>query len=307
MLGVLADQAGNVKAVHRSPTPYDAERLIDDLVEMVQTLWPGHPSELAGVGVGAAGLVDNQGTLHYGPNVGRVREVDIRRGLLMRMPDMHVVIDNDATCATWSECRAGAGRGVAEMALVTLGTGIGAGIVAGGRIWRGRNGYAAEFGHMTVVNDGVECVCGKRGCWEAYASGRALGRFGREAAADGRAPGLLEIAGSVDQIRGEHVTKLARSGDAGAMAVIDHFAYWVGVGVANVIAMCDPEAVIIGGGMAEDADLFIDIAAEHANRLALGNGNRPQVPLLRAELGERAGALGAVLMVFDEMVEVPAH
>ena len=298
MLGVLVDADGNVHDMHRLPTPYDGEELLDDLVELLETLETRAETTASGLGVGAAGLVTRDGVLSFGPNVGRVRDVDIKAGLAKRRPELHVVVDNDATCATWSEHRTGAGKGIDEVVFVSLGTGIGSGLVTGGSLVRGAQGFGGEHGHMVIQVDGIECVCGHRGCWEAYASGRALGRMGRKAAAAGKAREVLRAAGAVPDIRGEHVTRAARDGDAQAIAILDEFARWVAIGIANAIAISDPQLVIVGGGMAEDADLFLDQVEIELQNFVYGAPERPKVPVVRAALGERAGAMGAAMLTF---------
>jgi glucokinase len=245
--------------------------------------------------------VDRTGELVFGPNVGGVSRVLIRESLEKRLPGHIIRVENDNTCATWGEVRFGAGRGAQEAIFVGLGTGIGGGFVSRGEPALGHNGFAAEIGHMTIAVDGVDCVCGKRGCWEAYASGRALGRLGREAVAAGRGHRILEIAGAVDDVRGEHVTKAARSGDADAQIVMDTFAHWVAVGLDNLITILDPELVIIGGGMSAEFDLFLPQMETQLHGLMYAGAYRPQVPIRVAELGERAGVIGAAMMVHDAM------
>ena len=303
MLGALVDRAGRIVAQHRVPTPYDGEGLLDAMVDLLHVLQADSPAPVVGIGIGAAGLVDKQGTLRFGPNVGRIADFRVMEGMAERLPGMVIRVDNDNTCATWGERLFGAGTGLSELVYVGLGTGIGGGVVTSGRLLRGSNGFASEFGHATVQAWGEACVCGKTGCWEAYASGRALGRMGREAAAQGKAHLVLQLAGAIDDIRGEHVTRAARQGDAEAIEIMGEFAWWVGLGLANLVAAFDPEAVIIGGGMAEDGDLFLDQTQRAMDAVMFGGNTRPQVPVLAAALGERAGVVGAAMLVFGE--EIP--
>ncbi len=297
VLGTLVDPQGNIVAEQRVRTPYDGDQLIEVMTELVGAFEEKAGGPVAGIGVGAAGLVDRNGVLHYGPNVGGVTDVDLKSGIEARLPGKTVVIDNDANVATWAEHLFGAGKGAREMVMVTLGTGIGGGIVVGGQLFRGYNGFAAEVGHMTLVAGGVQCACGKQGCWEAYASGRALGRLGRDAAEDAAFPRAIELAGSIDAIRGEHVTAAAREKDPTALAVLDEFSRWLAIGVTNLIALFDPQTVVIGGGLAEESELFLDSAKRHLADLTFGSTNRPEVPLVVATLGERAGAIGAAMTV----------
>src|SRR5829696_2889735 len=183
----------------RCPTP----RTIDDLVKtIIGTIGELHDeaertkacTHLHAVGLGIAGLVDRGGTLRFGPNLPGLVDAPLGERLAAELA-VPVDVENDATAAAWGEHRAGAGLGVDELLVVTLGTGIGAGIVSGGHLVLGRNGFAGEAGHMVVDPNGPLCPCGQRGCWERYASGSGLGRLAREAAHAGLAPSLVDRAG----------------------------------------------------------------------------------------------------------------
>ncbi|MDQ3757906.1 MAG: ROK family protein, partial [Actinomycetota bacterium] len=234
-LGVALDSAGRVVAEHRLPTPEGAEAVLDLLEAMVRALGGAER-----IGVGLPGLVDRSGVLRFAPNLKDVAELDVRGELGARFAGATVHVDNDATCATWGEKRVGAGRDLDYMVMVTLGTGIGGGLVSGGKLERGANGFAGEFGHMVVAPDGEGCVCGQQGCWEFFASGRALGRFAQEAAADGRARRVLELAGGdPERVRGEHVTQACDEGDEWAGEMLGRVGWWLGVGLVNLAMAFD--------------------------------------------------------------------
>jgi glucokinase len=181
--------------------------------------------------------------------------------------------------------------------LVTLGTGIGGGLISGGRLILGANGFAGEVGHMTIDHDGRPCPCGQRGCWERYASGSSLGRLGEEAATSGAAPRLRELAGGDPAaVRGEHVGAAAAGGDAGALAVLAQFGEWVALGLVNLAALLDPQRVVVGGGLVELGDLLFDPVRASFARLLAGGRHRPPVEIVPAGLGEAAGAIGAALL-----------
>ncbi len=157
-----------------------------------------------------------------------------------------------------------------DMVLVTLGTGIGGGLVANGAVVRGRNGFAGEYGHMVVDPDGPRCPCGRRGCWERYASGSGLAMLAREAATARRCAAVVELAGGDPQdVRGEHVQAAARAGDAEALAVIDEFGRWVALGLSNLTNALDPEMFVLGGGLASGADLYLEPDRDLVRRAAL--------------------------------------
>ena len=204
---------------------------------------------------------------------------------------MRVEVDNDATCATVAEWKTGVGVGITDLVLVTLGTGIGGGLVVNGELVRGRNGFAGEFGHMVVDPTGPLCPCGRRGCWERYASGSGLAMLAREAAIARRCEAVVELAGGDPQdVRGEHVQFAARAGDVEALAVIDEFARWVALGLSNLTNALDPEMFVLGGGLAAGADLYLDRIVAWFGEL-LYQPHLREIPRIEfATSGPRAGA-----------------
>lgn len=293
-LGVALDEHGEIVAEERRPTPRghgSLPLLIDTLAELADALGP-----FDHIGVGVPGLVTRQGVLRAAPNLDGVADFDVA-GLLGERVGQPVHVDNDATCAAVSEWMHGAGRGTTDMVLVTLGTGIGGGVVAGGRLQRGNHGFAGEFGHMVVDPDGPPCPCGRRGCWERYASGSGLARLAREAAVGGRVGRVLEIAGGdPEAVRGEMVQQAAREGDAGALAVIDDFGRWVALGLVNLTNVLDPERFVLGGGLAAGADLYLDPIRTWLRELIYQPELRPLPDVAFARWNERAGAVGAALL-----------
>ena len=293
-LGVVLDARGEIVAEQRRPTPKTGAALVETVVSLVDGLVPGSSAR---VGVGAPGLVDRHGRLRFAPHLPGVVELELRRALEAARPGIRVVVDNDATCAVWAETRRGAAAGLSNVLLVTIGTGIGGGIVSDGRIMRGANGFAGEIGHVMVESDGLMCTCGQRGCWERYASGSGLGWMAREAAQAGRGERMVELAGGdPESVRGEHVTAAASEGDADATAVVDRFAWWVAVGLANLANILDPELIVLGGGIIESGAVVLEPTRVAFLRLLEGARNRPAIELVAARLGERAGAVGAALL-----------
>jgi glucokinase len=294
-LGVVLDDAGTVVEEHRVPTPVDAsgDALIDAVAEVAQQLQRGSAMP---VGVGVPGLVDHEGVLRFAPNIRSVLELPVRKALTDRL-GVDVNVDNDATCAAWAERAMGAGRGRDHVILVTLGTGVGGGIVIDGRLVRGAHGFAGEIGHMVVDAGGLPCPCGKRGCWERYASGSGLGRLAREAAHARQIPAVVELAGGdPEAVRGEHVTQAAGAGDAAAQAVMDRFAWWVALGLANLANAFDTECFVLGGGLVEAGAILLDPVRAAYLDLVEAAEHRPPVDIVPATLGERAGAIGAALL-----------
>jgi glucokinase len=297
VLCVLVDPADPAEVVDEAKvrTPDGTAPVLDAMAGVVRELAGRSPLPVMSVGVGIAGLVDRSGVLRVGPNLPGLRDVQVGRELddRLRLP---VRVDNDATCAAWGEHLAGAARGVTDAVCVTLGTGIGAGIVADDELVLGAHGFAGEAGHMVVHPDGPACPCGQRGCWERFASGSGLGRLGREAAAAGRFPRGIELAGTAAAVQGEHVTHAAAEGDVGAMAVLADFAGWVALGLGNLVTLLDCSLVVIGGGVIEAGDVLMDAVRTAYPARVMSPGARPDVHIVGAELGERAGAIGAALL-----------
>lgn len=299
LLGLAASPTGEEPfVVLKQPRPVEVLTGLASMVEELRSaVAAADPTaRVVAVGVGMPGLVDRSGVFRYGPNLKGVIDVGIAEGLSEAV-GLPVVVDNDATCAGWAEHERGAARGANHSLTITLGTGIGAGLTVKGEVLRGAHGFAGEPGHMLIAPSGHECRCGRLGCWEQYASGFALGRMAREAAAEGRAGAVVDLAGGDPvEVTGEHVTAAALAGDADAKAVIGQFAWWVAQGVANLVNVLDSEVVVIGGGLVESGDLVLEPVRRAFEGLTMGAAHRDHVPIVAAQLGERAGAWGAALL-----------
>ncbi|GAA3555158.1 ROK family glucokinase [Nonomuraea rosea] len=288
--GVVGDNGEIVEHTLR-PTAADRPDVVAETVaDVVRELSAGR--EIEAVGVGAAGFVDEtRSIVRFAPNLAW-REEPLQKKIsgLVGLP---VVIENDANAMAWGETRFGAGRGQSHVVCLTLGTGIGGGLVFDGSLYRGRWGMGAELGHMQVLPGGRLCGCGNVGCWEQYASGQALVKDAREIAAaePERARILLGLAGG--KIEGEEVTEAARLGDDASLAAFASLADWLGQGMADLASVLDPGCFIVGGGVSRAADLFIDRAREVFAERLTGHGHRPLAEIKLAELGASAGVVGA--------------
>jgi glucokinase len=209
--------------------------------------------------------------------------------------DAPLIIENDANAAAWAEYRFGVARYEAVVVCVTLGTGIGGGLIAAGAVYRGAYGIACEYGHMTLVPDGRRCACGNQGCWEMYASGRALARDARELVAESpvAAARMLELAGSPEAITGPVVTGAALAGDPAARSICTTMGRWLGRGLANLAAVVDPSIFVIGGGVSAAGELLLGPAREEFANTLTGRGFRPPARIEAAALGPDAGLVGA--------------
>lgn len=294
ILGGVVDHDGNIIEDHRVESPAKSPEAIEAaIVEVVLELKTRHPIEC--VGIGAAGYIDKgRSTVMFAPNIAW-RDVPLKERL-EKVLELPVVIENDANAAAWGEFEYGAGAEVDNMMLVTVGTGVGGGLVLEGELYRGAFGVGAEIGHMRVVPNGHLCGCGNRGCWEQYASGSALVRNVRAAARGGSllAREVLDRAeGDLDKIKGPLITEAARDGDAFAIEALTDLGIWLGEGIASIAAVLDPAVVAIGGGVAEADDLLLGPARRAFQAQLTGRGHRPMLDVRKATLGNQAGLIGA--------------
>ena len=291
----LVDPDGTIVEQRRAPTPHTLDGIVDHITGAVRAFAPLRPDARA-LGVGAAGMVDRDGVIHYSPNVPAFIKAPVRDRLVASV-ELPTVVDNDANVAALAELTHGAARGKRDVLLVTLGTGVGGGIVSGGRILRGANGFGAEIGHFQVDPDGPLCACGQRGHWEALASGTALGHLGRARAVAGEAPSVVARAGgNAEQVEGVHVGEAAQAGAADAIAIVTEYAHQVALGLIGLVNILDPELVVVSGGLIDlDDVLLTPLRAAFAGRTE-GAAYRPDVPIVRAELGGHAGVIGAAVL-----------
>jgi glucokinase len=252
--------------------------------------------EVEAVGIGAAGFVSSdRSTVLFAPNLAwRDEPLGARVAEVLKVP---VVVENDANAAAWGEFAFGAARNVEHMVCITVGTGIGGGVVIGGQLLRGANGVAAELGHMRVVPGGHRCGCGARGCIEQYASGSALVREGRAQAESGSlaAAQMLSVCGITDpaQLTGPMITKAATSGDPCAVELFDDLGRWLGEALASIATLFDPSMIVVGGGVSAAGDLLLKSATVAFEKNLPAKANRPHPTFGLAELGNDAGIIGA--------------
>jgi len=293
--GGVVTAGGVVLERTRVPTPpADEAATLAAMVAVVDELRARHP-RVAAVGVGAAGMVEwPRGRLRWAPH-NAYRRLELRR-LLHERTGLPTVVDNDARAAAWAEARFGAGAGSDDLVLVAVGTGIGGGLVLAGSIYRGSSGLGAEVGHMVVDPDGAACACGSRGCLEAMASGSALGRDGRAAAEADPGGRLATLAGGAERVTGETVFRAAQQGDPTARSLFEQTGFWLGVGLASLVTIFDPDVVVIGGGLATTGELLLAPARASLERYVFGRAHRDLPPVAPARLGSDAGLVGAATL-----------
>jgi glucokinase len=290
--------AGRMLSRHHSVTPADKgqKAVIEAIMESAkQTLEEAgiSPSELTAVGIGAAGLSNPAtGVLHTSPHLPGWQDVPLRDIIAQETGRMAYLI-NDANAAAIGEFHYGAGRGTRDFIYVTVSTGIGGGIITNGELYTGSTGTAGEVGHMVIDDNGPPCSCGNRGCWEMLASGKALAAEAKRLIKKGTTTTIMELAGgNIDAINAEAIHRAALAGDKLASQLIARTAYYLGVGLANLINIFNPELIVIGGGLASIGDRLLLPAYEEAGRRAFKQPYQA-VRFARAELGQNSGVIGA--------------
>ncbi|MFK4085906.1 ROK family glucokinase [Kribbella sp. NPDC020789] len=292
----VVDADGVIGARTHRDTPADstdatAAAIIDAAAELIAA----HP-DVEAVGIGAAGFVSSdRSTVLFAPNLAwRDEPLGARVAEKLKVP---VVVENDANAAAWGEFAFGAAREAEHMVCITVGTGIGGGVVIDGQLLRGAHGVAAELGHMRVVPGGHRCGCGARGCWEQYASGRALVREGRAQAESGSlaAAQMLSVCGITDpaELTGPMITEAAAAGDPCAVELLEDLGRWLGEGLASIATLFDPTTVVIGGGVSAAKELLMKSAQVAFEKNLPAKANRPHPSFGLAQLGNDAGLIGA--------------
>lgn len=254
--------------------------------------------DVAAAGVGAAGFIEfATGTVTFSPNLtyDDPKLGDALRGTL----SVPVAVDNDANAAAWGERSFGSARGADDLVVLTIGTGIGSGIVVGGRLLRGSTGTGAEAGHTVVAAGGPRCQCGLRGCLEQMASGQAIERMAREATQEDPGSRILELAGAPELIMGEDVARAAREMDETARSVLKNAGRFLGIGLSNMANLFDPEAVVLAGSVVEAGEAYLGPARDTIAEMTSAQRRRP-LRVDVSELGNDIGIVGAAALAFDQ-------
>ena len=294
VLGGVVTGTGEILATARRDTPREGGRALTEAIANVATeLIQQYPVD--SIGVSAAGFISSdRQTMLATPNISNWNGVNLVTELT-EILHKKIVLENDANAAAWGEFKFGAGRGRSDLMMLTLGTGVGGGLILGSSVFRGAFGIGAELGHIRIVPEGQLCGCGLRGCLEQYASGSALLRHAREAidASPLLARNLLERGdGTIEGLRGNHITEAARDGDPVAIAAFNTMATYLGAGIASLCAVIDPSCVVLGGGVIDAGELFLGPTRDAALRLIPFSGKHPYPEIVAAVLGNHAGLVG---------------
>lgn len=300
-LALVVDVDGRVIGESRVASHAESsEALVDAVSRQIRQLSAAHDLDVttAPLGVGLAGMVTLDGDVAYSPHLAGASGVPVSHALTRVLGRQRLVVDNDANFAALAEGRWGAARGESHYVMVTLGTGIGGGIVSQGQLQRGAHGFAGEIGHMTVVAGGEKCACGGRGCWERYVSGDALTRRAREAVAAGNAPTLAQLYG--EALTSEDVAAGADANVHEAQRLLEEMSWWFATGLANLAAILDVSFFVVGGGLSALSHHLLPATRRHLDELLEGRDARGEVVVADAALGARAGAMGAALAAWED-------
>lgn len=302
------------RIIHKDSLPTGATRPAEEIVADIAKLCRQVVADanltladVAAIGIAAPGTADSSsGVVEYANNL-PFRHFPIAALLREQMGgSVPVYVENDANAAAWGEAIAGAAKGAADSVMVTLGTGVGGGIIINGKLFTGCNGAGAELGHMVIVKDGVPCSCGRRGCWEAYSSATALIRMTNEkieaCAADSRHTVMTDLVRAKGRTTGRTAFDGMRAGDAAATEVVQSYISYLACGIVNLINIFQPEIISIGGGISGEGQALLDLLLPEIASQSYGAGavtTTKSPKLCIAKLGNDAGIIGAAVLGLD--------
>ncbi len=295
--GAVVSRSGEM--LLRAEIPTDPQAGTKGILACVETLIDDAASrgiQVVAIGVGAAGFIDaERGAVTFSPNL-VYDDPDIAQALTSRT-SLPAFVDNDVNAAAWGEFRLGETEGATHLAFISIGTGLGSGFVIDGRLLRGSRGAGAELGHTVIDPDGPHCPCGLRGCLEQFASGVGIARFATDSVAENQTSSIVSFAGD-GPITAEHVAMAAREYDETARAVLRRAGTALGIGLANVVNLFDPQVIVLGGSLVRSGEPYLGPLRDQLGRMLADQRRRP-VRLHVTSLGKDVGILGAALLGLD--------
>ncbi|MDE6384982.1 MAG: ROK family protein [Eubacterium sp.] len=279
-------------------TPRSADEIFDDIAAMCREAMDKAGvtiNDISSIGMGTPGTVNEDGVIEFANNLG-FNNVPARDMLKERLGDLPVFIANDANCAALGEAYAGCGNGSKNFVAVTLGTGVGSGVIVDGKIVTGVNFAGGECGHMVIMVDGEACTCGRRGCWEAYASATALIRQTKEAMEKYPDSVMHELAKAEGKVSGRTAFDAMRKGDIAGIEVVDNYIKYVACGLINIVNALQPEIICVGGGICNEGDTLMTPLKRFVQAERYSIHSKIQTKIMKAELGNDAGVIGAALL-----------
>ena len=300
IVAAVVDDKYNIVGKSKTPTnsPRSAEEIFDDIAKVCREAMEEAKlsiSDISSIGMGTPGTVNGDGVIEFANNLG-FNNVPAKEMLKERLGDIPVFIDNDANCAALGEAYAGCGNGSDNFVAVTLGTGVGSGIIVDGKIVKGVNFAGGECGHMVIVVDGEQCTCGRKGCWEAYASATALIRQTKAAMEKYPDSVMHELAAEEGKVSGRTAFDAMRKGDVAGIKVVNEYIKYVACGLINIVNALQPEIVCVGGGICNEGDTLLKPLNRYVNAERYSIHSKIQTKILRAQLGNDAGIIGAALL-----------
>ncbi|MBE7039327.1 MAG: ROK family protein [Ruminococcaceae bacterium] len=294
----------NCKIIRKNSVPAGRTRpfheIVKDMIELSQKIIKEEgleDSDVEKIGIASPGIANNEkGEIVYASSFPDFRNAPVAKEFKKYFPESEVYLENDANAAAFGEMMAGAAKGKSNTVAVTLGTGVGGGIIIDKKIYSGFNNAGGEIGHKVIVCDGLECECGRRGCWEMYASGSALIRQTKEAA-KANPQSLINIItnGNLEKINGKMVFDAADKGDVTANEVISKYIKYISVGIVDIINVFRPGVIVIGGGISGQGERLLSPLREHAQRESYGSVDM-KTEIVAATLGNDAGIIGAAML-----------
>lgn len=298
----VVDDDYNIIGTSKTPTnsPRSADEIFDDIADVCEEAvkTAGLTMEdIDSVGMGTPGTVNQDGVIEFANNLA-FNNVPARTMLAKRInkPEEKVFIENDANCAALGEAYAGYGNGAKDFVAVTLGTGVGSGVIIGGKIVNGVNYAGGECGHMVIVVDGEQCSCGRKGCWEAYASATALIRQTKKAMEEYPDSLMHKLAKEEGKVSGRTAFDAMRLGDIAGIKVVDDYIKYVACGLINIVNALQPEIICIGGGICNEGETLMKPLRRFVQSERYSIHSKIQTKIVKAELGNDAGVIGAALL-----------
>lgn len=300
IVAAVVDDNYNIIGKSKTPTatPRSAEEIFDDIAKVCREAMADANvtiDDIASVGMGTPGTVNGEGVIEYANNLG-FDNVPAKQMLVDRLGDVPAFIENDANCAALGEAYAGCGNGSKNFVAVTLGTGVGSGIIVDGKIVSGVNFAGGECGHMVIVVDGEPCTCGRKGCWEAYASATALIRQTKDAMDADPDSVMHELAAEEGKVSGRTAFDAMRKGDISGINVVNNYIKYVACGLINLVNALQPEIICVGGGICNEGETLMKPLRRYVQAERYSIHSKLQTKLMKAQLGNDAGVIGAALL-----------
>lgn len=300
IVAAVVDDNYRIIATSKTPTnsPRSADEIFDDIAmvcrESVEKAKLGM-DDISSVGLGTPGTANQMGIIEFANNLG-FKNVPAKQMLIERLGVENVYVENDANCAALGEAYAGVGNGAKDFVAVTLGTGVGSGVIVDGKIVNGVNYAGGECGHTVIVVDGEQCSCGRKGCWEAYASATALIRQTKKAMEEYPDSYMHQIAEAEGKVSGRTAFDAMRKGDVAGIKVVDQYIKYVSCGLINIVNALQPEIICIGGGICNEGETLMQPLRRYVQAERYSIHSKIQTKIVKAELGNDAGVIGAAIL-----------